>query len=72
MIFERNLERFLLFVIIEDDEIAELIADFGGESWEDTGLGVELKGRLLRFYEFFSDTINDIQNNHNCSKKNLG
>lgn len=58
--FESNLERFLLPLIVDDHDIAALMADPGGEKWKDPDLEVKLKGRLPKSYELFLDTISDI------------
>lgn len=59
--FETNVQRFLLPLIADDDEIANLIADPGSQIWKDPAWEVKLKERLPRSYDLFLDTIHDIQ-----------
>ena len=59
--FENNLERFLLPLIVEDEEIETLIAEPGGSRWQDSAMEEKLKTRLPKSYEIFLDTIHDIQ-----------
>ena len=70
--FENNLERFLLPLIVDDHDIAALIADPGGDKWKDPGLEVKLKDRLPKSYELFLDTISDINATMDGLKDELG
>ena len=70
--FENNLERFLLPLIVDDHDIAALIADPGGEKWKDPDLEFELKARLPKSYELFLDTISDINLTMDGLKDELG
>ena len=72
MAFENNLQRFLLPLVVDDDEIAELIADPGGMKWKDPALEDKLKNRLPKSYDLFLDTINDIKSTVEGLKEELG
>lgn len=70
--FENNLERFLLPLVVDDDEIATLIAEPGGERWKDPTLEDKLKDRLPKSYGLFLDTIYDIKSTVDGLKEELG
>lgn len=70
--FENNLQRFLLPLVVDDDEISELIAEPGGMKWKDPGLEDALKKRLPKSYDLFLDTINDIKSTVDGLKEELG
>ena len=70
--FENSLERFLLPLVVHDDEIAALIAEPGGIKWKDPALEETLKGRLPKSYELFLDTIYDIKATVDGLKDELG
>jgi len=59
--YENNLERFLLPLIADDNEILALLADPGGARWKDPALEAKLKSRLPKSYDLFLDTISDLQ-----------
>ena len=70
--FEDNLERFLLPLIVDDHEIAALIAEPGGIKWKDTKLEDKLKRRLPKSYDLFLDTIYDIKSTMDDLNEELG
>lgn len=70
--FETNLKRFLLPLVVDDNEIAALIAEPGGMKWKDPALEDMLKNRLPKSYELFLDTINDIKSTVDGLKEELG
>lgn len=70
--FENNLERFLLPLVVDDNEIAALIAEPGGIKWKDPALEDKLKSRLPKSYEVFLDTIFDIKSTVDGLKEELG
>ena len=70
--FEENLERFLLPLIVDDDQIAALIAEPGGMKWKDSTLEDKLKSRLPKSYDLFLDTIYDIKSTMDDLKEELG
>ena len=70
--FENNIERFLLPLVADDDDIAVLIAQPGGSSWKDPALEAKLKERLPRSYELFLATIEDIKLTIDGLKDELG
>ena len=70
--FESNLERFLLPLVVDDDEISSLLAEPGGSGWKDPVLEDKLRSRLPKSYDLFLDTINDIHGIMNGLKEELG
>ena len=72
LLFEHNLERFLLPLVVDDDEIAALIAEPGGIRWKDPALELKLKSRLPRSYDLFIDTIHEIQSAVDGLREELG
>lgn len=70
--FEGNLERFLLPLVVDDDEVAMLIAEPGGSCWKNPVLEEILKGRLPKSYDLFVDTISDIKVTMEDLKRELG
>ncbi|KAL5116359.1 hypothetical protein ACEQ8H_005707 [Pleosporales sp. CAS-2024a] len=63
ILFEGNVERFLLPLVADDDELAELMGDPAGKAWENAE---------LEAYEVFLDIIVDISNLVDNLKKELG
>jgi hypothetical protein len=72
ILFEGNLERFLLPLVVDDDELQTLMADPAGEGWEDPELEVRLKQRLPKSYDLFIDIMEGIQELVESLKKELG
>ena len=70
--FENILERFLLPLVVDDDEIATLIAEPGGVRWKDPTLEDKLKSRLPKSYDLFLDTINDVKSTVDGLQEELG
>lgn len=71
--FDNNMKRLLLpLVVVDDDEIAALIAEPGGMKWKDPALEDTLKKRLPKSYDLFLDTINDIKSTVEDLKEELG
>lgn len=64
--------RFLLPLVVGDDEIAALIAEPGGKKWKDPALEDKLKSRLPKSYELFLDTIQDIKSTVDGLEDELG
>ncbi|KAF7509029.1 hypothetical protein GJ744_008424 [Endocarpon pusillum] len=59
---ENNLERFLLPLIVDDDEIKGLISEPGGSKWAEPALEVNLRSLLPKSYDLFVETVNEIKN----------
>lgn len=59
--FENNLASFLLPLLVDDNQIAVLIAEPGDTKRKDQALEDKLKSRLPKSYDLFVDTIYDIQ-----------
>ena len=70
--FESNMERFLLPLIVDDDDVDALIAEPGGPAWKDPSLEETLKQRLPKSYDLFLDTISDIKSTMDGLKEELG
>ena len=70
--FENNLERFLLPLVVDDDEIYSLIAEPGGSKWKNQALEDKLRSRLPKSYDLFLDTIKDIRGTMDGLKDELG
>ena len=61
LVFENSLERFLLPLVVDDDDVNELMSEPGGLKWRDPALEQKLKDRLPKSYDLFLDTMHDIQ-----------
>jgi hypothetical protein len=72
ILFEGNIERFLLPLVADDEELKSLMADPAGDAWEDQELEARLKDRLPRSYDLFLDIIGDIHELMESLKKELG
>lgn len=70
--FERNVERFLLPLVVDDDELKELMANPAGKGWEDPDLETRLQQRLPESYKWFLETIVEINRIVEALKKELG
>jgi hypothetical protein len=60
VVFEGNVERFLLPMVVGDDELRVLMDDPAGSRWEDPELEHRLKERLPKSYNLFLNTIEEI------------
>jgi hypothetical protein len=60
VVFEGNVERFLLPMVVGDDELRLLMDDPAGSGWEDPELEHRLKWRLPKSYDLFLITIEEI------------
>jgi hypothetical protein len=72
ILFEGNVERFLLPLVVDDNELSVLMADPAGMGWEDAQLEIRLRQRLLKSYDLLLDTIGDISELVKSIKKELG
>ncbi|KAF2262757.1 hypothetical protein CC78DRAFT_519767 [Lojkania enalia] len=72
ILFEGNIERFLLPLIVDDDELKTLMADPAGDAWEDKELETRLTERLPKSYGLFLDIMSDINELMEALKKELG
>lgn len=72
MILEGNIERFLLPLVVDDEEMKTLMADPAGEEWEDEELETRLKERLPKSYGVFLNIMSDITEIMEALKKELG
>lgn len=72
ILFEENVERFLLPLVADDDELRALMADPAGKGWEDAELELRLRQRLPKSYDLFLDIIGDISGLVESLKGELG
>jgi hypothetical protein len=72
ILFEGNVERFLLPLVVDDDELTVLMADPAGNRWENDELEARLRQRLPKSYDLFLDIICDISKLVESLKKELG
>ena len=70
--FESNMERFLLPLIVDDDDVDTLMAEPGGPAWTDPALEETLKRRLPKSYDLFLDTVSYIKDTMDSLKDELG
>jgi hypothetical protein len=72
ILFEGNVERFLLPLVADDDELLVLMADPAGGAWENVELEARLRQRLPKSYDLFLDIMGDISDLVDALKKELG
>ena len=72
ILFEGNIERFLLPLVVDEDELKHLMADPAGKDWEDKTMEERLKERLPKSYYVFLDVISDINGLMEALKVDLG
>ena len=60
LVFEQNIEEFLLPLIVDDEELDELIKQPGGEKWRDPELEGRLRQRLPKSYDLYLEIIDRI------------
>jgi hypothetical protein len=72
LLFEGNIERFLLPLVVDDDELKQLMENPAGTAWEDSELEKKLKERLPRAYETFLGVMVEINELMESFKKALG
>ncbi|KAF2786117.1 hypothetical protein K505DRAFT_290273 [Melanomma pulvis-pyrius CBS 109.77] len=71
-IFEGNIERLLLPLVVDDDELTDLMGDPAGEAWEDEELEKRLKERLPNSYNLLLDIVGSTNSIMESLKKELG
>lgn len=72
ILFEGNIERFLLPLVVDENELKHLIADPAGRDWEDKTMEQRLRERLPKAYYVFLDIIGDINQLMEALKAELG
>ena len=72
ILFEGNIERFLLPLVADEDELKVLMANPAGDDWEDPELEARLKERLPKSYDLFLDIIGEINTLMEVLKSDLG
>lgn len=60
LLFEGNVEQFLLPLVVDDDDLKALMANPGNAGWRDPNLEARLRDRLPKSYSLFLDIIGDI------------
>ncbi|KAF2128931.1 hypothetical protein P153DRAFT_357424 [Dothidotthia symphoricarpi CBS 119687] len=71
ILYKKNLRELLLPLIPDADEVAQLIADPGGQRWGDLALQERLEGRLHESYQLYQDTITEMNEIAQELKKEL-
>ncbi|KAF2818116.1 hypothetical protein CC86DRAFT_337510 [Ophiobolus disseminans] len=71
ILFKNNLRELLLPLIPDADEVAQLIADPGGQRWGDMALQERLECRLHESYQSYQDTITEMNEIAEELKKEL-
>ncbi|OCL04599.1 hypothetical protein AOQ84DRAFT_300565 [Glonium stellatum] len=72
ILFESNVEEFLLPLVVNEAELQILMENPAGEGWEDPELEERLKQRLPKSYNLYLDIIGDINKLMEKLKKELG
>jgi hypothetical protein len=72
LLFEGNMERLLLPLVADDDELSALMADPAGKHWEDADLELRLRQRLPKSYDLFLENIGEISGLVDSLKKEIG
>ena len=72
LLFEDNIERFLLPLIVDDDELMQLMKNPAGTAWEAPELEKKLQERLPKAYDTFLGVMIDINKLMESFKKALG
>lgn len=70
--FQRNVERFLLPLVVDDDELKVLMEDPASKGWKDPNLETRLWKRLPESYRLFLDIMVEINGIIESLKKELG
>jgi hypothetical protein len=70
--FEQNLEKYLLPMIVDEEELQELIANPGGPQWRNPDLEEKLKERLPKAYDLFFSTILQMNDTMQELEKEIG
>ncbi|KAI4931251.1 hypothetical protein J4E85_003841 [Alternaria conjuncta] len=60
VLYTKNLEELLIPLVGNKDEVARLVADPGGQGWDDKALQKLLEGRLNESYELYLSIITDM------------
>ncbi|KAF2003782.1 hypothetical protein P154DRAFT_460518 [Amniculicola lignicola CBS 123094] len=72
LLFEGNIERFLLPLVVDDDELKLLMKNPAGTAWEDPELEKKLQERLPKAYDTFLGVMIDINKLMESLKRELG
>lgn len=72
LLFEGNIERFLLPLVVDDDKLKQLMENPAGIAWEDPELEKKLQQRLPKAYDTFLGVMVDINKLMESFKKALG
>jgi hypothetical protein len=72
ILFEGNVERFLLPLVVDDNELHALMSDAAGKGWQDAQLEVRLHQRLPKSYNLFLAIIKNIKRLVDALKSEIG
>lgn len=72
IIYEENIQRLLLPVVVDSDELDTLMKDPAGKGWEDKELETRLKSRLPKSHHLFLDIIHSMNELMESIKKEFG
>jgi hypothetical protein len=72
LLFEGNIERLLLPLVVDDDKLKQLMENPAGTAWEDPKLEKKLQERLPKTYDTFLGVVIDINKLMESLKKALG
>ena len=72
LLYERNLERFLLPLVVDDSELKTLVADPTSDKWADPELETRLKRHLQKEYDIVLSIIANINECIESLKNDLG
>ncbi len=69
--FIGNLRRLLFTLAVDDARVSRLLADPGGDEWNDTGLAHQLRDHLRDSHDVFLGTIEDMKRTIGELKKEI-
>lgn len=72
LVFEENLEQLLRPLIQDEEDLRLLLAEPGGNKWKDGKLEQELKKRLPKSYESYSEIMDEVKDVMESLKDELG
>jgi hypothetical protein len=72
VLFEGNVERFLLPLVVDQDELKKMMDNPAGEDWEDPELETRLHDRLPKSYDLFLEIIKGVNELMETLGKELG
>jgi hypothetical protein len=67
----RNLKQLLLPLVAEDEQIQRLLADPGGEEWQQQSIAKQLEDRLQESHDLYLEIIQQLRRTMDEIKKDL-